>query len=101
MSFRHDKPAYIHLLTERLLHCNATQAPVKAPRCLSCQLWEREALSNPRIGRLFWPMQRCIQHMLAQSPGIGVAHVVDPALHAGVNFRKADRAGTVCLPTFP
>ncbi len=36
--------------------------------------------------------------MLAQSPGIGVAHVVDPALHAGVKFRKADLPGTVLLP---
>ena len=36
--------------------------------------------------------------MLAQSPGIGVAYVVDPALHAGVKFRKADLPGTGLLP---
>ncbi len=39
--------------------------------------------------------------MLAQSPGIGVAHVVDPALHAGVKFRKADLPVTVLLPALP
>jgi|SoiMetStandDraft_2_1073263.scaffolds.fasta_scaffold284730_2 hypothetical protein len=39
--------------------------------------------------------------MLAQSPGISVTHVGDPALHAGVKFCKADLPGTVLLPALP
>ena len=30
--------------------------------------------------------------MFAQSPGVSVTHVVDPALHAGVKLAKTDRA---------
>jgi hypothetical protein len=39
--------------------------------------------------------------MPAQSPGIGVAYVVDLALHAGVKFRKADLPGILLLPALP
>ena len=28
-------------------------------------------------------------------------HMIDPALHAGVKFRKADLSGTVLLPALP
>src|SRR5262245_53270290 len=53
---------------------------------------------------IFWflrPAQQCVQPRPAQSPGISVAHVGDPALHAGVKLRIADRASTVFLPTVP
>lgn len=38
------------------------------------------------------------QDMLAQAPAIGVAHMVDSALHTGIEGGKTDRASTVRLP---
>ena len=35
------------------------------------------------------------KNVLAQPPGVGVAHVVDPALHAGVQFGERDLTGPV------
>lgn len=46
----------------------------------------------PEIPRL---QQKLRQHVLAQSPGIGMAHMIDPALHAGIEFGKGDRPGPI------
>lgn len=32
------------------------------------------------------------KHMAAQPPRIGITHVIDPALDAGIQFREADAA---------
>src|SRR5262245_288083 len=58
-------------------------------------LWSLGAASAARLfarvaRAIFWflrPEQQHVQLMPAQSPGISVAHVDDPALHAGVTFR--------------
>lgn len=35
--------------------------------------------------------------VLAQAPGVGEAHVIDPALHAGIEFSEGDAAGLVVI----
>ena len=39
--------------------------------------------------------QRFAQDMFAQAPGIGVANMVDPALHTTIQVGKADASGLV------
>ncbi len=39
------------------------------------------------------------QHVLAQAPGVGITNVIDPALHRGVEFGKADFIAAILIPT--
>ena len=38
------------------------------------------------------------QDALTQAPGVGIAHVIDPALHRSVKFGKTDFAVAIIVP---
>ena len=44
------------------------------------------AMSYPSVCRSPQRNRMCGEHRLAQADGVAVAHVVDPALHAGVDL---------------
>ena len=45
--------------------------------------------------------QRFTQHMRAQTPGIGITYMIDPALNAAVKFGKADGIQRKMLASVP
>jgi formylglycine-generating enzyme required for sulfatase activity len=74
------------------LPCRPAGGAVVPQLCLkSVHCRPRQRLDCARSARNFGflrPVQQCVQHLLAQSPGISVAHVIDSALHAGVTFHR-------------
>lgn len=57
----------------------------------------REVVESCRQG----PPSQSPQHVLTQPPAIGIAYVIDPSLHAGIELSEADPPGLIGIQAFP